>query len=249
LDEAATARLDKFLRRARKRVHSKRFDTFLRVLFELAGGTFEGFGAEEPETDREIMEKGAGVDLERLYHLAGIEPNSQDDIETILRDSSRLVLEHPLGEELKTLTDEQLLEARDEVRSWLALVGGYSLVLDQALGRGAFELSGLGRAIRDMKAQEQALWLLLWAVSRYRRPGELRKGLEDYGKSRPEMHEGLRDWENLLARLERVRTEVPALSDVLAPRRIKAALRNPQELERFETELDEASRKIAEMDE
>ena len=162
---------------------------------------------------------------------------------------SRLVLEHPLGEELETLTDRQLLEARDEVRSWLALLGGYSLVLDQALGRGAFELSALGKAIRDMKAKEQALWLLLWAVSRYRGSDKLREGLEAYGKPTQKMHEGLRDWENVLPLLEPLRTEVPALSDVLAPRRLRAALRNPQELERFEKELEEVSRKIAETEE
>jgi hypothetical protein len=61
----------------------------------------------------------------------------------------------------------------------------------------------------------------------------------------PEMAAGLREGE----RLDQLRGEMPALSKVLTPQRIKAgfiaAFRGPQELERFEKELEEVSREIA----
>jgi hypothetical protein len=63
-----------------------------------------------------------------------------------------------------------------------------------------------------------------------------------------EMEAGLRDWE----RLERLSGEVPAMSKVLTPQRIKAgfiaAFQGEEELERFEKELEEVSRQVADTD-
>jgi hypothetical protein len=104
-----------------------------------------------------------------------------------------------------------------------------------------------------MGAQEQTLFTLVWAIGRFRSPADLREGLDAHGKpTTPEMAEmeaGLQEWE----RLERLRGEVPALSKVLTPQRIKAgfiaAFRGPQELERFQKELVEVSREIADTEE
>ncbi len=243
---ATKERLGQPLSGMRRRVGKERFGIFLSVLLEAISGAFDRFSVEtteNPEEDeRRIVERGLGL------KQADAEPGLGIDIEACLRSMGWLTGKGSLQQELGYLTDEQLLEARNEVRSWLALLGGYGLMFESWLGKwGPFGLvSAMGRMVRDMGAQEQALWTLLWAIARYRGPADLRKGLEAHGRPTPEMEAGLRDWE----RLARLRQEVPALSRVLTPQRIKegfgAASRGSQELEHFEKELDEESRKIAE---
>ncbi len=246
---AAKERLGQPLSGMRRRVGKERFGIFLSVLLEAISGAFDRFSVEtteNPEEDeRRIVERGLGL------KQADAEPGLGIDIEASLRSMGWLTGKGSLQKELSYLTDEQLLEARNEVRSWLALLGGYGLMFESWLGKwGPFGLvSAMGRMVRDMGAQEQALWTLVWAIARYRGPADLRKGLEAHGKPTPEMEAGLRDWK----RLARLRQEVPALSRVLTPQRIKqgfeAASRGPQELKHFEKELDEESRKIAKTEE
>ncbi len=246
---AARERLGQPLSGVRRRVGKERFGIFLSVLLEAISGAFDRFSVEitgnSKEDERGIVERGLGL------KQADAVPGLEMDIEACLRSMGWLTGKGSLQKELGCLTDEQLLEARNEVRSWLALLGGYGLMFESWLGKwGPFGLvSAMGRMVRDMGAQEQALWTLVWAIARYRGPADLRKGLKAHGRPTPEMETGLRDWE----RLARLRQEVPALSRVLTPQRIKqgfgAASRGPQELEHFEKELDEESRRIAKSEE
>jgi hypothetical protein len=241
LDDAPEERLSKPLSRARKRVSRRRFDTFMRVLFEVVTGGFEGFGSEEPEADRRVMEKGLGLERARTDRLPNVEPWLKTDIATILRDVSRQLFGLSLSEELANLEDEQLLEARDEARSWMEVLDRFSRVLERAFGRGAFGLSGMVEAIREMGAQEQALWTLMWAVSRFRGPASLREGLEAHGKPTPEMWAGLRDWETFSQTVEELREEVPALASALAMRQIVGALLDSRKMEAHTARLRELS--------
>ena len=250
VDEATNNRVGRPLSGMRKRVGKKWFDTFVRVALEALLGRFQGF-AHEPKEDsaeddeRRIVEKGVGL------RQAGDGPWPKMDIEACLKDMGWLAGRGSLRRELDHLTDEQLIEARDEACSWLVLLGGYGLMFERwSVSWGPFGfVAAMGRMLRDMGAQEQALFTLVWAMGRFRGPTDLREGLKAHSKPTQEMEDGLRDWE----RLERVRDEVPAVSKVLTPRRINAgfvaAFRGPQELERFERELDEARRKIAETEE
>jgi len=246
VDEATNKRLARPLSWVRRRARTKSFDTFIRVVLEALLGRFEGFSQEPKEgnvqdDERHILEKG--LELKQ----ANNGPWPKIDIEACLRDMGWLARMGSLRQQLDDLTDEQLIEARNEARSWLALLGGYGLMFERWLGRrGPFGfVSMLGRMVRDMGAQEQALFTLVWAIARYVGPAHLREGLEAHGKPTQEMEDGLREWE----RLERLGGEVPALSKVLTPQRIKAgfiaAFRGPQELKRFEEELDEVSQKVA----
>ncbi len=59
-----------------------------------------------------------------------------------------------LQQELASLTKEQLIEARNETRSWLALLGGYSLMFERWLGG-----SGDPAAVAaEEEAREEAAW-------------------------------------------------------------------------------------------
>ncbi|MDP9455396.1 MAG: hypothetical protein M3Q60_06295 [Actinomycetota bacterium] len=245
LEAASTGRLSKPLSGSRKRVGKKRFDTFMRIMLEAIAGQFEGFSYEPTENPREdeqrIMEKGLG--LERAYaDRVGHEgPWLRNSLEGYLKGIGRLVDGEILERRLAAITDEQLLEARDEARSWLALLGGYGLMFDGLLGKGAFGISGISEALRDMGAREQALFTAVWAISRFRGPADVREGLKVHGKPTPEMEEGLAAWTSL----QEARKTSPALSNLLSPRRVKAAWRDLRETERLAKELDEVGRREA----
>lgn len=248
---ARRRRLDQPLSGMRKRVGKERFGIFLTLMVEALGGDFEAFTDEgdrdSVEDDRRIVERGLGLQQKRAERVGEAKHWPKIDVEACLRDIGWLATKGSLRQELTSLTDDQLIRARNETRSWLALFGGYSLMFERWLGGwGPFGfVSTLSRMVRDMGPQEQALFTLVWAIGRFRGPKHLREGLEVHGKPTPEMEAGLRDWE----RLEQLQKEVPALSEVLTPQRIRAGLRaafrGPQELERFERELEEASREVA----
>lgn len=228
VDEAFTVRLEKPLSKARKRVGRGRFDTFTRLMLETNLGIFRGFSAEDSNASEDnekcIMEKGLG--LERAYadRLEGAGPPLGINIENYLKEISWLADKNSLERELAKLTDGQLLEARDEVRPWLAIAAGYSLMFDERLGRGALGISAVDEAVRDMGAQEQGLLMLMWAISRYRESKDLREGLEAVGKPTSEMETGLRNWETTLRFAEQLREGVPAFAEILAPQKIASSL-------------------------
>lgn len=245
LEATSSGRLSKPLSGSRKRVGKKRFDSFLRIMLEAVSGRFEGFSyepTEDPKEDEQrIVEKGLG--LERAYtdRIGDEGPWLKNRLEGYLKGIGWLTDAEFLRKKLASLTDEQLLEARDEARSWLALLGGYGLMFDRLLGKGAFGISGISEALREMGAREQALFTAVWGISRFRGPESLQKGLESHGKPTPEMEEGLAAW----ASLEEARRMSPELADLLSPRRMRAALEDPRETERLAKELDEVSRRKA----
>jgi hypothetical protein len=243
IDEASTTRLEQPLSKARKRVGKERFDTFTRLMIETSLGVFRGFSTEDEkdpgDEERRIMEKGLGLQRARVNRLGEAGPPLEIDIEDYLKRMSWLADKGSLGRELATLTDEQLLEARDEVRPWLAVAAGYSLMFGETLGRGALGLSALDEVIREMGAQEQALFTLSWAIARYGGPEDLREGLASVGKPTSEMEAGLLDWEISLRFAERLREGVPAFAETLAPQQIAKASRDPRHMERFMNQLHE----------
>jgi hypothetical protein len=256
---ARRRRLDQPLSGMRRRVGKERFGVFLTLMLEALVGDFVAFSDESTkdseedkrrvlESDRRIVERGWSLKQEHDRRPENVNHWPRFDIEACLRGIGWLASKGSLQQELNHLTDEQLIEARNETRSWLALLGGYGLMFERWLGRwGPIRfVSAMGRVVSDMGAQEQALFTLVWAIARYRGPKHLREGLAVHGKPTPEMEAGLRDWE----RLEQMRSQIPALSKVLTPQRIKegfkAAFRGQRELERFERELEDVSRQIAE---
>lgn len=228
VDEAFTVRLEKPLSKVRKRVGRGRFDTFTRLMIETNLGLFRGFSTEDSnaseDDERRIMEKGLGLESARADRLEGAGQPLGINIENYLKEISWLADRNSLERELAKLTDGQLLEARDEVRPWLAIAAGYSLMFDEMLGRGTLGISAVDEAVRDMGAQEQGLLTLMWAISRYRGPKDLREGLEAVGKPTSEMETGLHDWEITLRFAEQLREEVPAFAEILAPQQIASSL-------------------------
>jgi hypothetical protein len=209
----------------------------MRLMLEAISGTFQGFSAESAkdaeDDERRIMEKGLGLERAFTDHLGEAEPWLEINIEGYLKGMSWLADKDSLERELAAITDEQLLEARDEVRPWLAIAAGYSLMFDEMLGRGALGFYAVEEAIREMGAQEQALFTLMWAIARYGGPRDLREGLEAVGRPTPEIEAGLRDWETFLRFAEQLREGVPAFAEILAPQQIAKASLDSRRMEHF----------------
>lgn len=244
-EKAKDERLSQPLSGARRRVGKERFGIFISLVLEALSGSFEGFISEPTgnlqEDERRIVEKGLGLDRTSAKHLEEAGLWQEIDVEDYLKDIGWLASKDSLSQELGSLTDEQLLTARDESRSWLAMLAGYDGLFDEMLGRGSLGLfSMLGELVPHMEAEEQALWTLVWAIGRNRGPSELQEGLEAHGKPTAEMEAGLRDWQLV----EKARKEVPEIAEVLTPQRIQEALVSPQELERLAKELEEVSREV-----
>jgi soluble lytic murein transglycosylase-like protein len=134
---------------------------------------------------------------------------------------------------LAGLTDEQLVRARDETRR------------DLFFWQEAYASLGAGEWPLAMEPPDQALCLLLWAISRFKGPTDLREGLEAHAEPTPEMRAALRNWEALAPHLEQLRSEVPAFADALAPQRVMAASLDPQEAERHIAQLEDLIEKHA----
>ncbi len=243
-ERATEERLTQPLSGARRRVGKERFGIFLSLLLEALTGSFQGFlsePTEDPmEDERRIAERGITTDPSRAESLVASDLWPEIDAESFFSSLGWLVSKDSLEQQLASLTDEQLLVARDEARSWFALIAGYGQLFDDLLGRGALgPFSMLGQVVPLMGAQEQALWTLVWAIGRFRGPTEVREGLEVHGKPQAEIEVGLRDWEQV----EMIRREVPEVADLLTPQRIQAALLDTQEAERLAEELVEISRR------
>ncbi len=232
LDRAATMRLDKPLARTRKRVGSGRFVTVLRVMYEIAAGVYDpaetAYDARETGTDRHLMEKAFGLDGALRPRLPGVTPVlGKGWLEETFGEDGWPLRGVVLADELAALSDEQLVQACDETRFVLDLFGGVSMVSDDLFGRGALGISVLGEAIRGMEDPERALWMLIWAVARFRGPEALRAELERNFRIEPELLEGVEHGKLLM----RMKVEIPELAEALPPREFAAIAGNPERME------------------
>lgn len=239
LDNIRKARYDYGpLAGAQKAVGPKRFDPVMAVLFKVVSGMFEGYSVDpvekNPEEDeRRIVQRSLGLDWLSTGIAGRTELGSSGGSAGLLKEMSKFFRDYPLGEGLAGLTDEQLIQARDETRR------------DLTFWQGAYVSLGLGEVSPATEPPYQALCLLLWAILRFEGPADLREGLEAHAKPTREMRAALRDWEALAPLLERLRTEVPAFADILSPQRMMGAFLDPQETERHAAELRELIKRHA----
>src|SRR6266702_2560684 len=148
----------KVITQARKRVGRENFPTFIKVLADVGSGTFEGY-AINPERgidERWIVEKGLGLQQARTNRLADAEPWLTGDTGATLQELSSHLRDHPLGEDLSTVSEAELTDAREEVRCFLSAFEGMSSTLDRMFSRGAFGFSVFASAIREFEPQDQA---------------------------------------------------------------------------------------------
>jgi hypothetical protein len=225
------------LTQARKRVGRKDFPVFIDVLVRIASGTFEGYRI-DPQTgtdarERVIVEKAFGLRRARTERVAGAKPwLAGEDISEAFKICSTLLRVHPPGNNLEMVQDSDLLNARDEVRSFLTFMESLSTALDSVLGQGALGLSVFADVIRALGPRDQAMMLLFWMMFRSWGLDEGMDVLLGLAQQWQQI------WLPLFQGLWQLREEVPAIAEVLAPQSMADAFHRPAAMEGF---LDLAS--------
>ncbi len=222
LDRITVTRLARgTLAQARKRVGRKHFPTLVGVLVRVASGTFEGY-AINPEAgidERCIVETGFGLQRARTNRLADAGPWLTGDTGEVLKQLSSRLRHHPLGEDLSTVSEAELTNAREEVRCFLSAFEGMSRTLDRMFSRGAFGFSVFADVIREFGPQDQAIMLLFWRMFRSWGLGEGMDALLELARQWHQI------WLPIFQGLEQLRDEVPVTAEALAPKQMGLALR------------------------
>jgi hypothetical protein len=214
------------LTQARKRVGSKDFPTFTSVLVRIASGTFEGYTI-DPQTgtdarERAIVEKAFGLRRARTERVGGAKPwLAGVDISEAFKMCSALLRVYPPGNDLEMALDSDLMNARDEVRSFLTFMESLSTTLDSVLGQGALGLSVLADVIRTLGPRDQAMMLLFWMMFRQWSLGEGMDALLGLARQWQQI------WLPIFEGLEQLRKEVPATAEILSPKSLADALHRP----------------------
>ncbi len=211
----------KTLAQARKRVGRENFPTFMKVLADVGSGTFEGY-AINPETgsdERWIVEKGLGLQRARTNRLADAGPWLTGDTGAALQELSSRLRHHPLGEDISTVSEAELTDAREEVRCFLSAFESISRIFDRMFSRGAFGFSVFADMIRELGPQDQAIMLLFWRMFRSWGLGPNMDLL--LGVAR----QWQQTWFPLFQGLEQLRDEVPVTAETLAPKQTGYGLR------------------------
>jgi hypothetical protein len=198
LDKAATARYDvKFLRRARKRVGSKRFGTLMAVMLAVASGAFGGYSTNPTENtdedEQRIIEKGLGLDRKRIGRKITANPSLIDGFENTLREGSRLFGEHPFSEVLTAATDKDLMETRDWARSLTLSMELIRVLAREQPGSEASKLLAMGETIRETGPPEQAILLFSLLMWRLWGPASVREDMDSYHEQTQRVLLGLRE--------------------------------------------------------
>ncbi len=148
VDQTAARRIgDKGYQRIRRRVGRRRMPTFMRIAIEVVSGVFEDWAdPDEPE----IVGRGLGVPHVGALpdHLRWVEEAADQ------RELSRLVHPGAVRKALAETTDEDLIQARNQLRVLL----GSSTIISLGLG-----------AAQDLDAMHpwgQVALLLVWLVFR-----------------------------------------------------------------------------------
>ena len=236
LDGVGDARLkDPILRRTRRRVGKARFPTLVRILAEVVTGTFVGWqpvagtGAADM-SDRDILEKGAGLERARIDRVGNAGPWLSRDTADDLRALSRAIAAAPLREVLADTPDEELLQARADLNILLSRLNALSVLSEGLLGRGAF---GFGR-IREFASASplgQGFFLLIWLALRREQTN-----IEAFNA----FVRGSAEWLPHVASaeaLQQLRAELPEVAKLLSYRRCRTALRDPAAMGRLQAEL------------
>jgi hypothetical protein len=236
-EEAAEVRLPGgSMRRARKRVGRDRFSTVVRVMMEIAAGTFTGYSEDwssgSPSTAEEqaLVEKALGFKRGRTDRVAAADPWLQGDTGVDLAKLSSALAAVSAAEIAAAVDEDRLAVARDFLRELTATLGALADLGEAQRSRGAFGAPAF-RDLGRLHDRDQALMVTLLAAS----PA----GALDIDESWTEAFAAFDRGQHSYTLLQDLAREVPELSDLLTPKRLGLAQRSPAHAARHEARLRE----------
>ncbi len=165
IDDSSSARVkNRVMRRARRRVGSDSFPTVIRILIEIATGTFSGLHTDYATDEDEglLFEKALGLARARTDVLPdGSEPWLTSSPEENLREIS-LVMSQGLTDVLKATGDSELVEARIDAVPIAEVLAALAPFLEAEKGKDAYGMTEFGRTLGEMSIKDLGQFFLMW---------------------------------------------------------------------------------------
>src|SRR6266511_2593822 len=233
--QAETGRLGRQLGQVRRNTRREGFSTVVRVLAEIGVGRFRGYEREASASDEEsetgaLVERAMGLDRARSDRLVNAGPWLDGDPEVDFVRLSQALNTWPLAAGVSA-SEEELHQARAELRAFLAVISTMAPLFERLFGRAGFGFGTIARTLDLQTPDSQAFMLLAWLALRH--DEALRDGMRSLGSLAPAAHATAQIAE-LLGALGR---EVPALGPVLTAKRLAAAQQSAGEEQRLRAEI------------
>ena len=166
LDQAAFSRLSNpIMAMVRRRTGRHSFSTFIRVAAEVTTGTFSGLSPENVfsmQEEERIIDRALGLTQARKVKILGGSPWLTDPNNQILGELNQLISRAPLSEEAKKAREQDINEARDELRRFLDLVTSFAEVATLSWGRQALGFGTAANVYAALGPNGQAVLFLFW---------------------------------------------------------------------------------------
>ncbi len=218
---------DSFINQARKRVGTTSFDTFTRVLFEIAVGNFQGYAdddADSRDEERKIVEKGFGLSRTVIDRALGVDWT--ENLERTLVELTGIVASSPWETWLDQASDSELLRNRDELCLLLTTLESLSSAIEDVAGKRASGGLILYQMLCRAAQKHLPIIFLMWSVVRQRlqtSTDELLLAAQQWLK------EGLPAY----TALRQLQVEVPVTRSILASHQRRAIMGNEQAQMRY----------------
>jgi hypothetical protein len=179
----------------------------------------------------DLIEQGLGIDHAREDRIKDTEPWLHGGIDGVLQSLGRALQPEKLRQNLARADDQNLENARDEVRAFLTVVKEFASISKLIFGPHSFGL----HILRDIDASEprvQSFVLLVWLDLRMR-PDSI-DSIKKLISTLPRPVEQTIAIEGLL----QLGREVPGFADILSARRLRDAIGDPELLQVLNKELE-----------
>ena len=184
IEESATARVrNRVMGRARRRVGRDAFPTVMRILLEIATGSFSGLYADYSTDEDEslLFEQALGLARARSDPLPdGSGPWLTSNPEENLHELS-LIMSEPIPPVLQDTGDAELSMARDEIAPIVQVLAAAAPAVEAERGLGAYGITDFGRLLGEMTVSDLGQFFVLWL--RLRVHPALKPGIVELGQA------------------------------------------------------------------
>jgi hypothetical protein len=218
---------DSFINQARKRVGTTSFDTFTRILLEIAAGNFQGYADDDTDShdeEQKIVEKGFGLSRTVIDRALGVDWT--ENLERTLVELTDIVASNPWESWLDQASDSELLRNRDELCLLLTALESLSSAIEDVAGKRASGGLILYQMLCRAARKNFPIIFLMWSVARQRlqtTKDELLLAAQQWLK------EGLPAY----TALRQLQVEVPVTRSILASHQRRAIMGSKQAQMRY----------------
>lgn len=224
-------------RQLRKRVSPEDWETFMRLIFEIQSGTFAGWNVatalDDPDLtrDKATLVRGLGLHRARSDRIAGSKPWLEGDIDQPLVTLARSLKNRRWEDFVSSFSDEEMKQARDELRCVLIIALNVADPLEAIFGKHAFGFGVMASIARLFEDRVHAMMFIFWLA--LRTAPEMRQNVDQFLRQ----HADAVEFGRLYSALEIKRRDDPEFANILTNERLRRALRDKKQMEQLTDDL------------